>query len=130
MSYKILVVDDEVDIRSLLAQFLKTEGYDIEVAVDGLDALEKINASRPDLVISDIRMPRCNGFDLLDNVSKLGSSPLPMLFISGYVGMNTNAVSENKNFAGFISKPVKWNILVSSIQKIQSEFHKKSVSTT
>jgi len=119
MAYKILVVDDEMDIRTLLAQFLEKEGYDIDTAVDGVDALDKIKTSRPDLVISDIRMPRSNGFELLDNVTKLGPPPLPMLFVSGYVGMDSKAYADNKNFAGFISKPVKWNILINSIHDIQ-----------
>lgn len=119
MGYKILVVDDEVDIRELLAQFLEKEGYDIDTAVDGVDAFDKIKASRPDLVISDIRMPRSNGFELLDNVTKLGPPPLPMLFISGYAGIDSKVYASNKNFAGFIAKPVKWNVLMNSIQDIQ-----------
>lgn len=126
MPYKILVVDDEADIRSLLALFLKDEGYDIEVAGDGVEALDKIKSSRPDLVISDIRMPRSSGFDLLENVTKMGPPLLPMLFVSGYVGMNAKDYAANKNFAGFISKPVKWNMLMDSIHTIQKEYTEKN----
>lgn len=60
---KILVVDDTPVIRRLLCEVLQSEGYDIEEAVDGVDALEKIRESKYDLVFCDIHMPRKNGFD-------------------------------------------------------------------
>jgi two-component system nitrogen regulation response regulator NtrX len=60
---KILVVDDTPVIRRLLCEVLQSEGYEIEEAVDGEDALEKIRTSQFDLVFCDIHMPRKNGFD-------------------------------------------------------------------
>ncbi|NIP42537.1 MAG: response regulator [candidate division Zixibacteria bacterium] len=60
---KILVVDDTPVIRRLLCDVLESEGYEIEEAIDGVEALEKIRASKFDLVFCDIHMPRKNGFD-------------------------------------------------------------------
>lgn len=66
----ILVVDDEEMMRNLLKKILAKEGYKIEVANDGLDALEKLRVSEFDMMISDIQMPRLNGFELLQKVKK------------------------------------------------------------
>ena len=65
MAYKVLVVDDEVNIRRLVEVTLLTEGYIVDKAVDGVDALEKIKADKPDLIILDVMMPRKDGFETL-----------------------------------------------------------------
>jgi two-component system chemotaxis sensor kinase CheA len=64
-SFSILVVDDSLTTRTLEKSILEAHGYKVQVAVDGLDALEKLRAEKPDLVISDIQMPRLDGFGLL-----------------------------------------------------------------
>jgi two-component system alkaline phosphatase synthesis response regulator PhoP len=58
---RILIVDDDQDIVNMLSLHLKSEGYQIEVAYDGLEALDKISENRPDLVILDLMMPRVDG---------------------------------------------------------------------
>jgi CheY-like chemotaxis protein len=62
---RILLVDDEPSIRLLLRALLERAGYSVEVAEDGYVALSKISQSAPDLVITDLRMPNMNGFELL-----------------------------------------------------------------
>lgn len=64
----ILIVDDEQMMRSLLQKILSREGYQVELAVDGVDALEKMALNEYHLVISDMKMPRMNGFELLKAV--------------------------------------------------------------
>lgn len=66
----ILVVDDEEMMRNLLEKILSKEGYRVETATDGEDALEKLRTSTYDMMISDIQMPRLNGFELLQRVKK------------------------------------------------------------
>ena len=60
----ILVVDDEKLLRDLLVKILSKEGYTVETAVDGEDALNKLRQQKYHLLISDIKMPRLNGFEL------------------------------------------------------------------
>lgn len=120
MAFKILVVDDEKDLRDLISQFLKREGYEIEVASNGFEAFEKIKASRPDLVITDVRMPVWDGYELIKNVSGLGQEPLPMLFISGYMGGDESKLVGNPNFAGFVSKPITRKTLIDLIKSIEN----------
>ena len=81
-SKKILVVDDEPSIRTVMAAVLENEGYTVAVAEDGYDALRKIQQQAPDLLITDLRMPNMDGFELLSVVR--GRFPeMPTVAISG-----------------------------------------------
>jgi CheY-like chemotaxis protein len=61
----VLLVDDNVSVRESLARLLRMEGYDVVEAADGLEALERLDAVRPDVVVTDLRMPRMHGLDLI-----------------------------------------------------------------
>ncbi len=65
MPKKILAVDDEKNIRLLVEINLKRAGYEVVTASDGEEALEKVKAERPDLVVLDVMMPRKDGFEVL-----------------------------------------------------------------
>ena len=62
---RVLVVDDEPSIRQLVATLLTLEGFDVATAEDGRDAMDQVLAVAPDIVVSDVRMPRLNGCELL-----------------------------------------------------------------
>jgi DNA-binding NtrC family response regulator len=66
----ILVVDDEQLLRDLLAKILTKEGYLVDTAVDGKEALKKLSQNKYHLLVSDIKMPRLNGFELLKEVKQ------------------------------------------------------------
>ena len=78
----ILLVDDEPSIRMVLRAVLEHAGYDVEVAEDGYVALHKISEFLPDLVITDLRMPNMNGFELLA-VLRSRYPEIPTIAISG-----------------------------------------------
>ncbi len=61
MNERILIVDDEAPIANLLEQALRHEGYEVERAVDGMDAMNRVHAFKPDVVIMDVMMPRLDG---------------------------------------------------------------------
>lgn len=67
---KIMVVDDSDDVRELIGAFLQIWGYDITMATDGVDALEKLEKDTFSLIITDINMPKMNGPELLGTMSK------------------------------------------------------------
>lgn len=79
---RILLVDDEPSIRFVLTAILEQAGYAVETAEDGFIALRKIQQAMPDLVITDLRMPNMNGFELL-SVIRTRFSQLPTIVISG-----------------------------------------------
>ena len=78
----ILVVDDSITVRRVTQRLLKREGYRVALASDGLDALEKLQEEKPTVVLSDIEMPRMDGFDLARNIrgdAKLRDLPIIMI---------------------------------------------------
>ncbi len=82
MTNRILLVDDEPSIRVVLSAVLEDAGYSVDVAEHGFDALRKIQNAVPDLVITDLRMPSMNGFELLA-VLRERFPQLPTIVISG-----------------------------------------------
>jgi two-component system chemotaxis sensor kinase CheA len=81
--HRILVVDDSITTRSLEKSILEAYGYEVEVAVDGLQALEAIRHNPPDLVISDVMMPRLNGFQLLEQMKNTpGMKEIPVILVT------------------------------------------------
>ena len=83
---QILLVDDEPGVRNAVKTFLEDEGFEVTVAVDGEDGWEKAQQFYPDLIISDIMMPRCNGYSLLERVrgdERLSGTPLIFLTAKG-----------------------------------------------
>jgi len=78
----VLVVEDSITSRTLLKNILEAAGYVVDTAVDGLDALSKLAAGKFDAVISDVDMPRLNGFDLttrIRSVPRIASTPVVLI---------------------------------------------------
>jgi CheY-like chemotaxis protein len=80
---RLLVVDDEENIRFLFKEELEEEGYEVDVASNGIEALEKIKGSAFDLVILDIKMPGMNGIQALNEI-KVMNKDLPVILCSAY----------------------------------------------
>ncbi len=78
---RVLFVDDEPCMREIMAVLLNEEGYDVSTASDGLDALSQLRVSTPDLIISDINMPRMSGLELLSVVRRRFPA-IPVIAIS------------------------------------------------
>lgn len=79
MAYKILVADDEAEIRDVLRLYLEKDGYEVVEAADGMEALEVCKRAKPDLVILDIMMPGVDGYRVLRNVRENSNIPVIML---------------------------------------------------
>lgn len=102
---RVLLVDDEPLFRKLVSRCLVAEGCVVRVADDGLDAIGKLRAGLPDLIISDLKMPRMSGFEFLDVVRKRFPQ-IPVIAISGIAADELPAsvaadAYYNKNGAGF-----------------------------
>ena len=105
LNAKILVVDDETNERNGLAELLTGWGYQTEMAADGEEALEKISAFNPEVVISDLRMPRMGGMDLLKKLHE--ENPGASFIILTGQGTIEEAVEATKLGAyNFLEKPV------------------------
>jgi two-component system, response regulator, stage 0 sporulation protein F len=80
---RLLIVDDEENIRFLFKEELEEEGYEIEVASNGLEALDKVKNAAFDLVILDIKMPGMNGIQALNEIKNINKN-LPVILCSAY----------------------------------------------
>jgi len=80
---RILVVDDDESIRTTLAQHLRAEGFDIVDAGDGTEGTERFAATKPDLVLSDLAMPRADGFELIRRIRAVSETPIIVLSVRG-----------------------------------------------
>lgn len=80
---RLLVVDDEENIRFLFKEELEEEGYSVDVASNGLEALDKIKQAVFDLVILDIKMPGMNGIEALNEIKNMNKN-LPVILCSAY----------------------------------------------
>lgn len=105
MKAKLLIVDDEKNIREGLQRALSSDGYEVELASDGEEALEKIEEGDVDLVITDLKMPKLSGDELMKEA--LESNPyLPIIILTGH-GTIENAVEAMRNGAyDYLTKPL------------------------
>jgi DNA-binding response OmpR family regulator len=115
MSKKILVVEDEPDSLRILEYFLTREGFEIVGAKDGLEAIELLEESQFDLVISDVKMPRLDGVALARHL--LSTTPItPVFLISAYDCDNMDDIL--RMGIPCLNKPLSLNQLLSQIHKL------------
>lgn len=114
---KVLVVDDEATVRYLLSHVLTHAGYLVEVATDGEAALERIQASRPDLVVLDLMMPGLDGWGVLERLMSSPSHP-PVLVVSAHGDSETPQRAVAAGAAGYMTKPFALKELVQTCGRI------------
>src|SRR5688572_8719631 len=111
---RVLVVDDEAGIRSALKQLLETQGFTVEVAEDGVAALERLSEHPPDVVVTDLDMPRMNGRELLAQLRERDAD-LPVIVATSDVDLQSAVAAMRAGAADYITKPVELDELVLSI---------------
>jgi len=101
---KILVVDDDEPARELLHEILAAEGYAVECASGGSEALEQAHAKNYDLVITDVRMGDIDGLTLLQELKTLSPAP-QVIIVTGWPSMDGALKSAREGAANYIVKP-------------------------
>ncbi|MFT4605024.1 MAG: two-component system nitrogen regulation response regulator NtrX [Rhodothermales bacterium] len=111
----LLVVDDEAAIRRTLREILEYEDFAVDEAVDGKEALEKAKASRYDLILLDVKMPKMDGMEVLCELSK-DQPEVPVIMISGHGTVETAVEATKLGAYDFIEKPPDLNRLLLTIR--------------
>ena len=103
MGQRILIAEDDADIRSLLKLYLESEGYEILEAEDGLTALKEAQKMQPDMAILDVMMPEMDGFALTRQLRK--NSDIPILILSAKSRDTDKILGLNLGADDYIAKP-------------------------
>jgi DNA-binding NtrC family response regulator len=113
---RILVVDDDVGIRKTLETILETEGYIVDTAKDGSEAIEKSDQKLFDLALVDMRLPDMMGTDLLGRL-KERTPKMQKIILTGYPSMQNAISSVNQGADGYILKPVDPQVILDTVKK-------------
>jgi CheY-like chemotaxis protein len=113
----IMVVDDESEFRTLLAAAIKAEGFRTVAASDGKDATGKLQPFTPDLIITDLMMPRQGGYEFIRGLQSLGFGDIPVVVVTGFALDPTTVASMRMegNIVEFFTKPMNMGVLLTLI---------------
>ena len=119
--YRILIVDDEADVRDYLRAALEDAGFTVETAIDGLEALESVRRSAPDLISLDLVMPRHSGAKFYRDLQKdKALSKIPVLMVTGHARDELGKADFNEmTMSGpgiYLEKPVRPESYVSAVR--------------
>jgi DNA-binding NtrC family response regulator len=114
---RILIVDDEVNARTGLAELLRDEGYSVEVAADGYKALPKIEEFAPDLLLTDLRMPGLNGIELMRKAREIDPE-IEAVVMTAYGAVETAVSALRQGAADYLTKPINVEELTIVLERV------------
>lgn len=113
---KILVIEDNVDIQELIAEFLLSEEYIVDTANDGLEGIEKFNKGEYDLIILDIMMPKLDGYGVCKMIRS--KSKVPIIMLTALNEESDEIKGFELNIDDYITKPFSFNILIKRVEAV------------
>ncbi|MGA3288093.1 MAG: response regulator [Bacteroidota bacterium] len=114
----ILIIDDEPTWLKISSHILRNCGYDVHTAGSGREALKALTNYKPDLILSDVRMPDMNGFDLVDNLKRIPTvSSTPVIFFSAIDDYDARRVARTLGAVDYLVKPFNKNDVSSVLSK-------------
>ncbi len=120
MSKKILLADDEIHILRAAEMTARRAGYDVQIARDGAEAWEMVQRQRPDVLVTDVQMPRMDGLELTRQIrgnARLKDLPILMLTAKGYE-LEPHEMAEKWGVLDVLTKPFSPRELVRQIDQI------------
>ncbi|WP_046494868.1 response regulator [Syntrophomonas zehnderi] len=120
MTGKILIVDDQKGVRRLLEELFKKEGWEVNMAMDGKDAIEKVEEKQPDIILMDVKMPNMNGLEASQVIlEKHGNIPIIMMTAYGEIEVVKKALDAGVKKC--ITKPFDIMVLRDMVNSIFNE---------
>jgi len=116
---KILLADDEEDIKTVIKLYLESKGYDVVTSYDGLDTLDKVKAEKPDLILLDIMMPVINGFEVCKQLkADENTSHIPIVMLSAASHSDSVEQAMKAGAVDYIMKPFEPPRIEAILKKI------------
>jgi ATP-dependent Lon protease len=120
--FQVLVVDDEEIARTNLEHILKKDGHQVKTAANGREALEKLNHQKFDLILTDLKMDKMDGIQLLEAAKEIDPHAAIMM-ITGYATVDSAVEALQKGAVHYLSKPIKIDELRENVKKISDKKH-------
>jgi chemosensory pili system protein ChpA (sensor histidine kinase/response regulator) len=116
---RILLVDDSISVRRFVGQMLEKAGFDVTTAADGADAIARVSTAEFDLVITDLEMPRVNGYELVDDLRRRPATrALPVIVLTTRAGDKHVALARQLGVDHYVTKPVEEQTFVSLVGSV------------
>ena len=114
---RILLVEDEADLSLIVADTLRSQGYEVIEAVDGIDGLDKFKTAGADIVVADVMMPRMDGFSMAKEIRRL-SPAVPLLFLTAKSAIDDVEKGFEIGANDYIKKPFELRELIIRIKAL------------
>lgn len=121
MNKKVLVVDDHHDTSFTLCKLLKTEGYEVEHAIDGLSGYRTAAADHPDLIVTDIQMPRMNGIEMIRRIRSENDLRSVHIIVMSAYGKRLIDDAMSAGADGYVEKPLDLDKLLAAVRSFLSD---------
>jgi DNA-binding response OmpR family regulator len=116
----VLIVDDDNGVRELLQVILQREGFKVETAEDGEEALKKARSRNPDLILLDLMLPKSNGMEIVRELQEEETRNIPIVIMTGrFMDHSTSdMIKREPNVREYMEKPVKTALLAALLHKL------------
>jgi chemosensory pili system protein ChpA (sensor histidine kinase/response regulator) len=115
----VLLADDSISVRRFVGRMLEKAGYRVRLASDGLEALEMVSQSRCDLVITDLEMPRTNGYELMSHMRQNPDTRnIPVMVVTSRAGAKHRDRAVKEGATSFLTKPVQEDQLIAAVAEL------------
>ena len=114
---RILIVDDEVNARTALAELLRDEGFEVETAADGFKALGKLEAFAPHIVVTDLKMPGMDGIELVKKI-RAAEDPVGVVVMTAFGEVSSAVDAMRAGAADYLTKPLDFDVLLVVLDRV------------
>jgi len=114
---KILVCEDEEDLRTIFVDYFQDNGYQIICAADGEEGLKFVESEKPDIMLLDMRMPKLDGYGTLKRLRE-SNKDLPVIVITAYGYICQVIQMMNLGISGYVTKPIDYDKLLEKIKEV------------
>ena len=113
---KVLLIEDDREIQATLSGVLQAAGYDVRVAPNGIEGQKRVEEDRPDLIVTDMMMPRMGGFPVLEFLKTLKNAP-PVIMITANEGGRHKAYAEMLGVSAYLRKPFAMDVMLDAVSE-------------
>ena len=113
---RVLIIDDDESLRKVIGYMLEEAGYDVDRAASAEEGLRLVETRRPDLVLSDIKMPKRDGIELLGDIKRIDAS-IPVVILTAFASVETAVEAMKRGATDYLTKPISRDDLTLTVEK-------------